>query len=63
MSFFLVEPTYYKLRLLVEAKTPFGARHRAKQWILKNKGVYIMDHELEVQKISDPDTVQNVIRI
>ncbi len=63
MNFFLVEPTYYKLRLLVEAKTPYGARNKAKHWILENKGIYIMDHELEVKKINDPDMIQDVVRI
>ena len=63
MNFFLVEPTYYRLRLLVEAKTPFGARNKAKRWIRANKGIYITDWELEVEKVFDPDTVQDAVRI
>lgn len=60
---FLVEPNYFKFRLLVEAKSPYGARNKAKQWFLANKGILIMDYELEAQQINNPDRVHNVIRI
>jgi hypothetical protein len=59
MNFFLVEPNYYKFRIIVEAKSQYGARNKAKKWLLKNKGVYIEDHELEVEKIRDPKLIKD----
>ena len=58
--FFLVEPNYYKFRIMVEAKFPYDARHKVKRWLFENKHIYIMNHELEVKMIYNPMTVKNI---